>query len=159
MIRNGISRAAAGRLAFRWFWVGVVLPFSVAAVTGCVGGGHDRPRLAISPDPVALPATEPGESAERLVRVWNQGDAAVTLEEIQGPQAPFALTPPAGGATECSVGAVLAPQTYCVVAIRFAPLAVGSFEGRITVRSAGEATVGARLLGRGQAFCTRRGIR
>ncbi|MBI4691552.1 MAG: choice-of-anchor D domain-containing protein, partial [Nitrospirae bacterium] len=72
------------------------------------------------------------QSSTKNFRIWNNGNAQLTITEITDPTAPFSLTTPKP--------TTINPGTYYQMVVQFSPTTTGSFNSQFSINSDGGAT-------------------
>lgn len=111
-------------------WLGVVSLWITAS--GCAVGGstgvNQTPGMTVSQQALSFGSVTVGSTATKSVTVSNTGNANLTISQVSVSGNGFStsgLTP----------GLAVAPNTSATVAINFAPSAVGSSAGSLTITS------------------------
>lgn len=102
----------------------------------------------IEPDPVDFGAVAVGEAAERVVEVWNVGEAELTVDDV-------AVTDPADGRPAFVVGhdgcsgSTLAPGEMCALETFFRPVVTGEQAATLSVVHEADGPESVELTGNG----------
>lgn len=95
------------------------------------------PQISVLPTTIAFGNLRTGLTTDRTVTVSNTGNGNLSFTSINTSGAPFTVS---GGT--CAVGTPVAPGGNCTVIVRFAPTAVTTYNGSLSISSnGGPATV------------------
>jgi VWFA-related protein len=125
-----------------WCFIQVLLVFALGAfaLIGCSGGGGSSsgggssgsPDISVSPTQLDFGnAVIDGQPSVRSVTVQNTGTAALAINQIAQPSAPFTIVP---GTDTCS-GASLAPGGTCGLTVQFSPTEQTTYTGTLNIAS------------------------
>ena len=115
------------------------IPYIMSQPTG------GTPQISVSPNPMSF-SVRAGSFIDKTLTVSNTGNANLDFTLIGTSGAPFSRV---GGT--CAVGTPVVPSGTCSIIVRFAPTAVTTYNGSLTINSnGGNATV--TLSGTGSLF-------
>ncbi len=95
--------------------------------------GKCDPVASVSPGTLAFPSVTDGQNATLTSQVSNPGNAPLSITSLALDASDTNFTVLTGQAGDCAVGTPLAAGSSCNIRVQFAPPAVASFTGQVTL--------------------------